>query len=279
MTIPETANTLVKRSLSPELELKSAKSVDKGIEVSRAILADTDRSKKSNKRPRTERKENVFKSTVDETTENTVKKQKTESHATGRWTELEHSCFLVGLEKYGKDWRNIANHIKTRSYVQTRTHAQKYFKKVAKERYNTGKEIPRELISTANDGKEWKYGQNEKFTIGNLRVQNSPTGKDFGLAQLSSLAGVVAEKKFQQNLLAAHNMATLAPTLAGISNSYFNQLHFLAAASNAQQLMAASQGIKQPASQPIPNVASMIQQPQLLGQYYPFLLQQTFVDQ
>lgn len=40
--------------------------------------------------------------------------------------------FLEGLETYGKEWKKIADMIKTRTVVQIRTHAQKYFQKVAK---------------------------------------------------------------------------------------------------------------------------------------------------
>mmetsp|Transcript_7145 Transcript_7145/g.11366 ORF Transcript_7145/g.11366 Transcript_7145/m.11366 type:complete len:268 (-) Transcript_7145:1493-2296(-) len=50
----------------------------------------------------------------------------------GRWTREEHGAFLKGLEKHGKEWKRIADMIKTRSVVQIRTHAQKYFQKVAK---------------------------------------------------------------------------------------------------------------------------------------------------
>lgn len=51
---------------------------------------------------------------------------------TGRWTKEEHEAFLVGLELYGKEWKKVAGKVKTRTVVQTRTHAQKYFQKVAK---------------------------------------------------------------------------------------------------------------------------------------------------
>jgi SHAQKYF class myb-like DNA-binding protein len=48
----------------------------------------------------------------------------------GRWTEHEHSVFLEGLEKHGKQWKTIAGMIGTRTVVQVRTHAQKYFQKM-----------------------------------------------------------------------------------------------------------------------------------------------------
>ena len=51
----------------------------------------------------------------------------------GRWTEAEHQVFLQGLEAYGKNWRKICDSIPTRTLMQVRTHAQKYFKKLNKE--------------------------------------------------------------------------------------------------------------------------------------------------
>jgi len=55
---------------------------------------------------------------------------------TGRWTQEEHRYFLEGLEKHGKGWKKIASLIKSRTVVQIRTHAQKYFQKLAKARHN-----------------------------------------------------------------------------------------------------------------------------------------------
>jgi SHAQKYF class myb-like DNA-binding protein len=58
------------------------------------------------------------------------------SENTGRWTTEEHRLFLQGLEQHGKGWKKIASLIKSRTVVQIRTHAQKYFQKMAKARQN-----------------------------------------------------------------------------------------------------------------------------------------------
>ena len=55
---------------------------------------------------------------------------------TGRWTAEEHNLFLQGLELHGKGWKKIAGLIKSRTVVQIRTHAQKYFQKLAKAKQN-----------------------------------------------------------------------------------------------------------------------------------------------
>ncbi|KAL7549185.1 hypothetical protein ACHAWF_012454 [Thalassiosira exigua] len=51
---------------------------------------------------------------------------------TGRWTKEEHEAFLAALQLYGKEWKKVAARVKTRTVVQTRTHAQKYFQKLQK---------------------------------------------------------------------------------------------------------------------------------------------------
>ena len=48
----------------------------------------------------------------------------------GVWTKAEHDAFLLGLETHGKNYKLLAGMIKTRTVVQTRTHAQKYFLKL-----------------------------------------------------------------------------------------------------------------------------------------------------
>lgn len=45
----------------------------------------------------------------------------------GKWTAEEKELFLESLKIHGKDWVKIAACIKTRTLVQVRTHAQKYF--------------------------------------------------------------------------------------------------------------------------------------------------------
>lgn len=55
---------------------------------------------------------------------------------TGRWTQREHELFMEGIRLHHKNWRPIANLIKTRSVVQIRTHAQKYFQKLHKAKGN-----------------------------------------------------------------------------------------------------------------------------------------------
>ncbi len=48
--------------------------------------------------------------------------------ASGPWTPEEQRKFLEGLKLYGNQWNLVQKHIGTRSCIQIRSHAQKYFK-------------------------------------------------------------------------------------------------------------------------------------------------------
>jgi len=54
------------------------------------------------------------------------------SSSTGRWTDEEHEAFLQGLRAHGRNWKQVATFIPSRTIVQIRTHAQKYFAKLTK---------------------------------------------------------------------------------------------------------------------------------------------------
>jgi len=67
---------------------------------------------------------------------NPSKKRRVGDVQKGRWTKEEHRAFLIGLKLYGREWKKVAQRIKTRTSAQIRSHAQKYFAKLSKKRYD-----------------------------------------------------------------------------------------------------------------------------------------------
>ncbi len=51
---------------------------------------------------------------------------------TGRWTNIEHSLFLFGLNNYDNNFNSIIKLIPSRNKIQLKTHYQKFKKKYYK---------------------------------------------------------------------------------------------------------------------------------------------------
>ena len=48
----------------------------------------------------------------------------------GRWTQSEGYLFETLLERHGKNWKKIHQHMKGRTLSQIRSHGQKFFDKI-----------------------------------------------------------------------------------------------------------------------------------------------------
>eukprot|EP00948_MAST-09A_sp_MAST-9A-sp1_P002766 g2766.t1 len=105
--------------------------------------ATTQTAKKKGRKPKTPGTSSNASTAAKRNTESNSKTGKSGTPSSGRWTNEEHQIFLEGLQKFGKEWKKISEMIKTRTVVQTRTHAQKYFQKLLKiDRMKTGKVNP-----------------------------------------------------------------------------------------------------------------------------------------
>lgn len=88
----------------------------------------------------------------------------------GRWTASEHDAFLKGLKVYGREWKKVARCISTRTSAQIRSHAQKYFAKVSKER--------KHLLALAEQRRP-PFIAGITSTLDNTFTNNGPRSKSF----------------------------------------------------------------------------------------------------
>ena len=71
---------------------------------------------------------------MEEPPEDAPQQASSSGEKTGRWTDEEHTRVLHGLELFGKKWTKVADVVGSRTTVQVRSHAQKYFQKLEKDR-------------------------------------------------------------------------------------------------------------------------------------------------
>ncbi|RHZ17518.1 hypothetical protein DYB37_004805 [Aphanomyces astaci] len=63
---------------------------------------------------------------------------KMDSAKRAKWSDDEHRLFLAGIEKHGRKWKKVQEHVPTKSRDQIRTHAYAHFAKVQSNKVEHG---------------------------------------------------------------------------------------------------------------------------------------------
>ncbi len=72
-------------------------------------------------------------------------------YSSGRWKEDEHKRFVEAIIKFGNDWKQVQKYVKTRSSTQARSHAQKFFLKIKKDKNPEMDIINKNSIKSLNE--------------------------------------------------------------------------------------------------------------------------------
>ena len=91
----------------------------------------------------------------------------------GRWTKEEHDKFLDGIAQYGINWKKVKTFINSRTSVQVRSHAQKFYQKLKMcKDEQLGIDFTKDNISSIKDMiyqiKEKKSNYNIKYILNYL---------------------------------------------------------------------------------------------------------------
>ena len=68
----------------------------------------------------------------------------------GRWTPEEHRKFVEAYQSIGRDWKRIQEAVGTRTLQQVRSHGQKYFLKLRRQRHAVSLRSPLSLMQQQN---------------------------------------------------------------------------------------------------------------------------------
>ena len=126
----------------------------------------------------------------------------------GRWTKEEHEKFLEGLVQHGINWKKVKSLVDSRSSVQVRSHAQKFFKKLKTIKDESlGIDFTSDSIKNIKDMIQYMKAVNDKFNIKNVFIYLSDRCdlNNNKISKKKSNPNIIANNKITNSLIGNRN--------------------------------------------------------------------------
>lgn len=135
-----------------------------------------------------------------------VRKPYTITKQREKWTDEEHQRFLDALKLYGRGWRQIEEHVGTKTAVQIRSHAQKFFSKVVRDSNGSSESCIMSIEIPPPRPKRKPVHPYPRKSVDTLKTSVSNQEENF-----TSLNALVSDKDRQSptSVLSAFNSDTL----------------------------------------------------------------------
>lgn len=115
----------------------------------------------------------------------------------GRWSAQEHEQFVQGYKRHGRQWKVLAEVITTRTVLQIRTHAQKYFNKLHKNSQKdptTGQLVPAPVPRSSSSRKSSpKNGRTSAKTEWDSKRRTATANSGTSAATASTIIRITPE--------------------------------------------------------------------------------------
>uniref|UniRef100_A0A7N0T4P8 Uncharacterized protein n=1 Tax=Kalanchoe fedtschenkoi TaxID=63787 RepID=A0A7N0T4P8_KALFE len=111
------------------------------------------------------------------------------------WTDIEHDKFLEALHLFDRDWKKIEAFVSSKTVIQIRSHAQKYFLKIQKNGMTEHVPPPRPKRKAAHPypQKASKIAHMDFQMVGSIQPPAPPPQPGYALPSLSSMPSSSAE--------------------------------------------------------------------------------------